>query len=166
MKESRISKNIETILNSQIANEMNSSKLYRAMSNCLEYSGWEGAAKLWKKYASEENEHAEKIISYMQDRDCKPQIPLTMLPPQDFEGIKTIVVKSDAHEIKITNDWKEIAKSAMKEFDMLTFELAQDFLKEQREEEAKLIYWMDRISVLESTNTPLYFLDKEMGDKV
>ena len=166
MKESRISKNIETILNSQIANEMNSSKLYRSMSNCLEYSGWEGAAKLWKKYADEENEHAEKIISYMQDRDCKPIIPLTVQPPKDFAGIKSIVQQSDKHEVKITNDWKEIAKSAMKEFDFMTFELAQWFIKEQTEEEAKMIYWIDRISVLESTNTPLYFLDKEMGDKV
>ena len=165
MKGSRLSKNIETILNSQIANEMNSSKLYRAMSNCLEYSGWEGAAKLWKKYADEENEHAEKIISYMQDRDCKPQIPLTMQPPKDFEGIKSIVVKSDAHEVKITDDWKKIAEDSLKERDFLTFELAGWFIKEQTEECAKMIYWIDRISMLESTNTPLYFLDKEMGDK-
>ena len=165
MKESRLSKNIETILNSQIANEMNSSKLYRSMGNCLEYSGWIGSAKLWKKYAEEENSHAEKIISYMQDRDCKSQIPLTMLPPQEFEGIKIIVVKSDAHEVKITENWKKIAEDSLKERDFLTFELAQDFLKEQREEEAKMIYWIDRISMLESTNTSLYFLDKEMGEK-
>ena len=166
MKESRLNKNIETILNSQIANEMNSSKLYRSMSNCLEYSGWIGAAKLWKKYAEEENSHAEKVISYMQDRDCKPQIPLTILPPQDFEGIKVIVQQSDKHEIKITNDWKKIAEAGLNERDFLTFELAQEFLKEQREEEEKLVYWMDRISMLESTNTSLYFLDKEMEEKV
>ena len=152
---SRISKEIEKILNAQIKNEMNSYILYRAMSNCLEYSGWEGASKLWKKYADEENGHAEKIIDYMQERDCKPQIPLTVQPPKDFEGIKSIVDKSDKHEIKITGDWKEIAKAAIKESDFLTFELAQDFLKEQREEEAKMIYWIDRISVLESTGASL-----------
>lgn len=166
MKESRISKNIETILNSQIANEMNSYKLYRAMSSWLEYSGWDGAAKLWKKYAAEENDHAEKIIDYMQSRDCKPQIPLTMQPPKDFEGIESIANKSDKHEIKITDDWKKIAEESLKERDFLTFELAQDFLKEQREEEEKMIYWVDRIEVLKSTNTPLYFIDKEMGEKV
>ena len=54
MKTKRISDNIEKILNTQIANEMNSSALYRAMGNCLEYSGWNGASKLWKKYADEE----------------------------------------------------------------------------------------------------------------
>ena len=50
----RISESIEKILNAQIKNEMNSYTLYRAMSNCMEYSGWEGASKLWKKYADEE----------------------------------------------------------------------------------------------------------------
>ena len=166
MKEKRISNTIEEILNKQIANEMNSSKLYRAMSNCLEYSGWVGAAKLWKKYAEEENMHAEKIIEYMQDRDCKPQIPLTMQPPKDFDGLKVIVTKSDEHEKKISSDWKEIAKLSLKEFDLMTFELAQWFIKEQQEEEMKMIYWIDRIAVLESTNTPLYFIDKEMEEKV
>ena len=54
MKTRRISDNIEKILNAQIANEMNSSILYRAMGNCLEYNGWVGASKLWKKYSTEE----------------------------------------------------------------------------------------------------------------
>ena len=61
MKTKRISDNIEKILNAQIANEMNSSALYRAMGNCLEYNGWVGAAKLWKKYSTEETGHAEKL---------------------------------------------------------------------------------------------------------
>ena len=50
----RISDAIEKILNQQIKNEMNSYTLYRAMGNCLEYSGCNGASKLWKKYADEE----------------------------------------------------------------------------------------------------------------
>ena len=73
MKTKRISDNIEKILNTQIANEMNSSILYRAMGNCLEYNGWNGASKLWKKYSLEETGHAEKIINYMQEKKMKYQ---------------------------------------------------------------------------------------------
>ena len=163
MKTKRISDNIEKILNTQIANEMNSSILYRAMGNCLEYNGWVGASKLWKKYSTEETGHAEKIINYMQDRDCMPIIPATTLPQQKFEGIEDIVAKSDEHEILISNQWKKIASEAMKEADLMTFELAQWFIKEQTSEEKKMIYWKDRIEVLKSTNTPLYFIDKEMS---
>ena len=163
MKTKRISDNIEKILNAQIANEMNSSALYRAMGNCLEYNGWVGASKLWKKYSTEETGHAEKIINYMQDRDCMPIIPATTLPQQKFEGIEDIVAKSDEHEILISSQWKKIASEAMKEADLMTFELAQWFIKEQTSEEKKMIYWKDRIEVLKSTNTPLYFIDKEMS---
>ena len=162
MKTKRISDNIEKILNAQIANEMNSSALYRAMGNCLEYNGWVGAAKLWKKYSVEETGHAEKIINYMQDRDCMPIIPATTLPQQKFEGIEDIVAKSDEHEILVTSQWKKIASEAMKEADLMTFELAQWFVNEQIEEEAKMIYWLDRIEMYKKTNKPLSDLDKEM----
>ena len=162
----RISDAIEKILNQQIKNEMNSYTLYRAMGNCLEYSGWNGASKLWKKYADEEKGHAEKIISFMQDRDCLPQIPSTDQPQKEFKGIKEIVIASDEHEKTITKNWKEIASMAMKETDLMTFELASWFIQEQREEEMKMIYWIDRLEILETTGAPLYHLDEEMGDKV
>ena len=166
MKTRRISDNIEKILNAQIANEMNSSILYRAMGNCLEYNGWVGASKLWKKYSTEETGHAEKIINYMQDRNCMPIIPATTLPQQKFEGIEEIVAKSDEHEILVTSQWKKIASEAMKEADLMTFELAQWFVNEQIEEEAKMIYWLDRIEMYKKTNKSLGDLDEEMGDKV
>ena len=162
MKTKRLSDNIEKILNTQIANEMNSSALYRAMGNCLEYNGWVGAAKLWKKYSIEETGHAEKIINYMQDRDCMPIIPATTLPQQKFEGIEDIVAKSDEHEILVTSRWKKIASEAMKAAVLMSFELAQWFVNEQIEEEAKMIYWLDRIEMYKKTNKPLSDLDKEM----
>jgi ferritin len=158
----RISDEIEKILNLQIANELNSEKLYSAMSNCMEYKGWNGAAKLWKKYSEEEHKHAEKIISFMQDLNCLPQIPATIQPQKEFEGIKDIVIKSDEHEWLITTQWKNIASKAMKESDLLTFGLAQEFIKEQVEELAKTNYWVSRIEMYEVTKKPLGDLDSEM----
>lgn len=160
----KLSPEIEKILNLQIANELNSEKLYRAMSNCMEYKGWEGAAKLWKKYSEEEHKHAEKVISFMQDLDCLPQIPATTQPQKEFEGIKDIVTKSDEHEWLITTQWKVIASKAMKESDLLTFGLAQEFIKEQVEELAKTNYWVSRIEMYESSKKTLGDLDDEMGE--
>ena len=95
-----------------------------------------------------------------------PIIPATTLPQQKFEGIEEIVAKSDEHEILVTSQWKKIASEAMKEADLMTFELAQQFLLEQREEELKVIYWLDRIEMYKKTNKSLGDLDEEMGDKV
>lgn len=166
MKTKRLSDNIEKILNTQIVNEGYSSAIYRAMANCLEYNGWVGAAKLWKKYSSEEMAHYEKIISYMQDRDCMPIIPAIPQPQYKYEGIKNIVELSDKHEIDVSGQWKKIASEAMKESDLMTFELAQWFIGEQTEEEAKMIYWLDRIDMYEKTNKSLGDIDEEMEDKV
>ena len=159
----RLSPQIEKILNLQIANELNSSKLYRAMSNGLEYSGWNGAAKLWKKYAEEESKHAEKVIDYMQDLDCLPQIPATEMPPKEWDDIKVVAQKSYDHEWVITTQWKKIAAEAMKEADLLTFGLAQEFIKEQVEELRKSQYWLDRIEMFEKNGRPLGDIDDEMG---
>lgn len=52
----------------------------------------------------------------------------------------------------------------MKEADLMTFELAQQFLLEQREEEMKVLYWLDKIEMYKKTNKSLGDLDEEMGE--
>lgn len=160
----RISENIEKVLNTQIANEMRNYFIYRSMANCMEYKGWKGSVKLYKAHALEEKDHAERIIQYMQDRDCLPQIPAVSAPQKEYEDIKDIILKTDALEQRTTGEWKLIASAAMKESDLLTFELSQWFLNEQTSEEKDSNYWVNRVEMLESTGAPLYYLDKEMEE--
>lgn len=166
MRKKRISDEIEKLLNAQIVNETINSSIYRAMANCLEYNGWDGAVKLYKKHSDEERGHAEKIIQYMQDRDCLPQIAGIPAPQKEYSGIKEIILKTDELEQQTTKQWRDIASSCMKEGDILTFEIAQWFLNEQIEEEAGSNYWINRVEMFETTNKPLGDLDEEMEDKV
>ena len=151
----RISESIEKILNQQIANEMTNSFVYRSMANCMEYNGWNGTVKLYKKHSDEGRDHAEKVIQYMQDRDCLPQIPTVLAPKKEYDGIKDIILKTDELEIKTTKQWKEIAALAMKETDLLTFEFAQWFINEQIQEEFESDYWVNRVEMLELTKAAL-----------
>lgn len=166
MGKNRISENVEKILNSQIANETRNAAIYRAMANCMEYDGWKGPVKLYKAHSEEEKQHAERIIQYMQNRDCLPQIPAVIAPQKEYEGIKDIILKTDELEIKTTAEWKAITSVAMKENDLLTFELCQWFLNEQIQEESESNYWVNRMELLEKNGASLYFLDDEMGEKV
>ena len=163
VRKARISEEIEKVLNQQIANEMRNSFIYRSMANCLEYKGWKGAVKLYKAHSDEERGHAEKIIQYMQDRDCIPQIPAVEAPQKEYVDIKDIILKTDLLEQKTTKEWREIASKVSKE-DLLTFEMSQWFLLEQIQEESSSNYWVNRVSMLESTGAPLYHLDKEMEE--
>lgn len=164
VRKARISEEIEKVLNQQIANEMRNSFIYRSMANCLEYKGWKGAVKLYKAHSDEERGHAEKIIQYMQDRDCIPQIPAVVAPQKEYEGIKDIILKTDALEQRTTKEWVVISATAIKEGDKLTYDIAQWFTTEQIQEESASNYWVNRVSILESTGAPLYHLDKEMEE--
>lgn len=163
-RKARFSEKIEKLLNAQIANEMRNSFIYRAMANCMEYKGWKGPVKLYKAHSDEERSHAEKIIQYMQDRDCIPQIPAVEAPQKEYIDIKDIILKTDLLERKTTKEWIVISSAAITEGDKLTYDIAQWFTTEQIQEEADSNYWISRVSMLESTSAPLYHLDKEMGE--
>jgi len=162
----RISDKIYNMLNEQLKNEHESSLLYLAMSQWLSYNGWFGASKLWDKYSKEELIHRDKFYEYIQDRGCMPKTMATKEQPIGFDGIEAIVENSYKHEIQVTEWIKQIAKAAFDEGDLNAYEFAMKMISEQTEEEAKTLYWVDRIKMIKSKDASLYFLDKEFEDKI
>jgi len=162
----RISEEIHTMLNNQLKNELDSSRLYLAMSEWMEFNGWFGGAKLWRKYSDEELAHMHKFYEYMQDRDAMPKTPMAKEQPLNFDSVEKIVQDSYLHEIQVSTWIKEIALKALQEKDLHTYEFAVKMIGEQTEEEAKVLYWVDRLEMLKSTDTSLFFLDKEFEEAV
>ena len=160
----RISDKLEALVNEQIKHEEESSRLYRAMAECLDFNGWTGAAKLYHKYADEEMTHMKKFYEYLQDRDAHPMTPALVAPTYVFAGLKEVIHASYEHEIQVSKWLDNIALNAMAEKDLALFNFMDWFILEQVEEEKKMKTFIDRITILELTNTPLYFLDKEMGE--
>jgi len=162
----RISDKIHSALNTQLKNELDSSRLYLAMSQWLEFNGWFGGAKLWKKYADEELVHVDRFYKYMQDRNAMPSTPVAKEQPTAFKGIKEIVQTSYEHEVQVSTWIRDIALMALSEKDLHTYDLMMEFIREQTEEEAKTLYWVDRIEMLEKQGASLFFLDKEFEKEV
>lgn len=159
----RISDKIHMALKAQLKNELDSSRLYLAMSQWLEFNGWFGAAKLWKKYADEELVHVDRFYKYMQDRNAMPCTPVAKEQPTEFKGIKEIVIASYEHEVQVSNWIRDIALAALNEKDLHTYDFMMELIREQTEEEAKTLYWVDRVEMLEQQNVSLFFLDKEFS---
>ena len=155
----RISEELEKRINTHIELEENSSRLYRAMGEWLEYNGWFNAAKLWKKYAEEEMTHCKKFYEYLQDRDAMPITPSVESQPSTFDSMKKIVEDSYKHEIEVSKELNKTAAMALKEGDLTLFGFLHWFIQEQIEEEAKIKTFLDRITVLEDTSTSLYFME-------
>ena len=159
-----ISKKIENLINFRIVEEEKSSRLYLAMSQWLDYNGFSGAAKLWKKYSDEEHKHSEWAYEYLQDLDILPVVPALEKPKCTFSSLPEICKMSYEHEIKVTEQCNALAKAAQAEGDYMTVELAQRYLKEQVEEIGKTTYWLDRLEAFGDNPQLLRELDEEMEE--
>jgi len=161
-----ISKKIEDLINFRIVEEEKSARIYLAMSQWLDFNGYNGAAKLWKKYSDEEHAHSDWAYTYLQDLDILPKVPALEMPSMEFKGLPDICQKSYEHEMSVTMQCNELAKAAQAEGDYMTVEFAQRYLKEQVEEIGKTTYWLDRIEAFGDSKEALRLLDNEMGKKV
>lgn len=161
----RVNSKIEGLLNAQIKMEYESSMLYQKIAQCLEFNGWFGAAKLFKKYSDEEQSHAKMLMDFMQDVDCEPEIPTINSPKFEFKDIEQVAKAIYDHEIKVTDSINNIAISCLVEKDMTTHTFIQKLVAEQIEELQKSQAWVDRINIMKQTSTPLFSIDEEMGNK-
>jgi ferritin len=162
----RISNSIEKKLNDQAQHEWDNHRLYFRFSQCLDFNGWFGAAKLWKLYSDEELEHMEKIVEYLKNRDCNPDIQKLDALPCEFKGIKDIASLTYDREIDTSDRITDLSLSCLGEKDLSTYEFLTWFISEQISEEAKALYWMDRIKMMELNDVSLYHIDNEMKDNM
>lgn len=158
-----ISSEMIDLVNYRIEQEEYSSRIYLAMSNWADVNGYNGAAKLWKKYSDEELQHASWSYQYLKDLNILPKTPAQQQPDQEFTGLVDIVMKSYKHELDITKQCQEFASKAQQSQDFMTFTLAEKFLKEQIDELAKTNYWVDRLKAFGKEKDVLRLLDDEMG---
>jgi len=159
-----ISKKIEDLINFRIVEEEKSSRLYLAMSKWLDFHGYSGAAKLWKKYSDEEMNHVNWAYAYLQDLDILPTVPALEQPQVEFKSLPNICELSNTHELLVTKQCNELAKTALNEGDFMTMQLAQKYLTEQTEEIGKTTYWLDRLEAFGDSPEALRLLDNEMAE--
>jgi len=132
----RLSDSLIELLNLRIKQELESAYLYEAMANCLDYKGYSNAAKLWRKDADGEKEHASWAVKYMLDMDVEPVTPTIEAPKQQYwETIKELVDATVIHEYFVTDECNKLAKAALLESDLVTHQfVASKYLAEQIEE--------------------------------
>jgi len=148
----------------RINQERISSYIYEDMANYLDYIGFTGAAKRWRKYASEELTHSGWGESLLSDLDLLPRMDIIPKQPGTYSGLVDIIDKSLEHEITITQQCNELFVLAMKEGCGMVTQLALKYQAEQVEELGKMTYWKNRLEAFGDDSTALRFLDNEMGD--
>ena len=157
-----ISNKMIDLLNYRIEQEELSSRIYLAMHIWLSYSGYSGAAKLWKKYSDEELIHAGWAYQYLLDLNIKPEVPQLKQPQIDFKSLPQIIALSYQHEIDVTNQCNELASEAQKNNDQMTYQFAQRYIEEQVNELQKTQFWIDQLNIFGDDKVALNLLDSKM----
>lgn len=129
-----ISEKMQSRLNEQINNEQYSAHLYLSMAAALEEMGLKVFAQFYYRQANEETQHAMKIFQYVVDAGARVELKAIAEPKKQFKDVAEVVNDALEHEIKVTNQIKEIAALAEEEKDYLTRSFINWFLDEQVEE--------------------------------
>jgi ferritin len=140
-----ISKKTIDLLQYRIQEEENSARIYLSMAMWLENEGFLNATKLWKKYSSEENSHADWAREYLLSFGILPETPELKKVKSSYKGLPDIIQKSFDHEIEITLQLQKLAKHAIQIDDHMLYTLAEKYLKEQIEEHDKTQTLVDQL---------------------
>jgi ferritin len=133
----RLDKTIADKLNSQIKYELENSHAYKAIAAWCSNGPWANAYKYFFKRGLEEQEHANKIIEYLDSKNCSITIPAIGMQEHSFGNIKEILTKSLQREIDTTGQWQDISNSAISAKDTTTLFLSTWFVNEQISEESE-----------------------------
>lgn len=143
----RLDPRIISLLNTQIMYEIENSHAYKAIASWCSNGPWTNAYTYFMKRGEEEQEHANKIIEYLDSKNCKFIIPAIALPENSFVDMREICTKSLQREINTTTQWQGISNTAIEIKDTTTLFMSQWFVNEQISEESEfrdLLYKIDQ----------------------
>ncbi len=121
-------------LNEQIVNEFFASNTYLAMACYFKRQGLHLLAKLFRKHAVEEREHALKIIDYIEDRAGKAELGAIPVPQNDFASVVEALEAAYEHEKMVSEQFYALCDLADNQKDKSTSNFLGWFIDEQVEE--------------------------------
>lgn len=150
-------------LNKQINLEFFSSNYYLQMSAWCSANTLDGCATFLRDHANEEMTHMTKLFDYITETGKMPILGTIEEPPYEFKDIEDVFRQTLEHERVITKAINELADTAFKEKDYSTFSFLQWYISEQHEEEMLFQGIVDKIKMIGTDNSGLFFIDKEVA---
>lgn len=142
----RLEQKMIDLLNAQIGKELYNSHFYKGIASWCSNGPWSNGYKYFMKRGLEEQEHANKIIEYLDDKNCKIVIPTIEAAPISYMDMREVFYKGLEKEISTTLEWENISNTAKELGDNTTYIFSQWYLLEQVSEELEgrdLLYKID-----------------------
>jgi ferritin len=133
------------LLVAQIANELSAHQMYMGISLYFTRQSLNGWARFFHAQATEEAEHAWKIINFLVDNDVEFALPQVGGAPTTYKSARDAVQAAQASERKVTQQFETLASAARDANDNRTLQFLQWFIEEQVEEERTTAALLDLV---------------------
>jgi len=141
-----ISDRLADMLTAQIASELSAHMNYHGIAIWFRRQSLDRWSKLFWNQATEEAEHAAKIMRFLDDNDVEYDLPAVGPATTKFANAAACIQAAASSEAKVTREFKAMAQAAIEENDAVTHQFLQWFLEEQLEEESKMAKLTDLVS--------------------
>jgi len=161
-----LSATMQDAINHQINRELYSAYLYASMTAYCRSVNLEGFANWVSVQAREELFHAQKFISYINDRRGRVFLEAIEKPPTEWGGPGVLFDAILTHEINVTKAINNLVALAAQEKDTATETFLQWYVTEQVEEEANVDRIIARLKLVEGLPGGIFMIDNELAARV
>lgn len=158
-----LSERIQSALNDQINQELQSAYVYLAMSAESDRLGLPGFNNWFKMQYNEELAHADRFFNYVLERNGQVDLQPLTKPQIGNETPLSLFEKAFAHEQHITSCIFKLKDLARAESDHATDVFLEWFVKEQVEEEANAQEVIDQLRLVDGSPNGLFMIDRELA---
>ena len=156
---------VETLLKEQVNKEFYSAYLYLAISNYYQGENLDGFGHWFELQAKEEQEHAMKILKYLQDNGVKVELGPIAAPAVNFTDYKAPQTADLNHDQYDTGLIHAIYKQARDSDDFRACQFLEWFIAEQGEEEKSTGDLIAKFDLLGGDAKGLYLLNAELKNR-
>ena len=156
---------LQTLLNAQVNNEHGAALIYTQLAYEMDNLSFPGMRDWFFKQAEEEREHAQKLAEHLLDRGYRVELEDIQVGSVKAATPLDAFEASLAHEQKVSEQIREIARTADAAGDLDSRPLINWFLDEQVEEEASVSEVIDQLKLVGNDGSGLLRIDSSLAER-
>ncbi|HCT9179455.1 ferritin [Corynebacterium aurimucosum] len=156
---------LQTLLNEQVNNEHGAALIYTQLAYEMDNLSFPGMRDWFFKQAEEEREHAQKFAEHLLDRGYRVELEDIQVGSVKAATPLDAFEASLAHEQKVSEQIREIARTADAAGDLDSRGLINWFLEEQVEEESSVSEIIDQLKLVGNDGSGLLRVDGSLAQR-
>ena len=156
---------LQTLLNAQVNNEHGAALIYTQLAYEMDNLSFPGMRDWFFKQAEEEREHAQKFAEHLLDRGYRVELEDIQVGSVKAATPLDAFEASLAHEQKVSEQIREIVRTADEVGDLDSRQLLNWFLDEQVEEEATVSGVIEQLKLAGDNGSGLLLVDASLAER-